>query len=96
MGLFLAWGFGTGYPCYERLACWRVLANDGCYGNEPQCRAHGIDEALHELRGVAHVIDMHQLTKDPRGMKFKAIATASSPERTLTPFQLTRYLDYCS
>jgi len=53
-------------------------------------------EALHELRGVAHVIDMHQLTKDPSGMKFKAIATASSPERTLTPFQLTRYLDYCS
>jgi hypothetical protein len=53
--------------------------------------------AIHELRSVAHVIDMHQLTKDPErhfGTKFKQMP--SSPARTLSPFQLRRYLDYCS
>ena len=54
---------------------------------------HGIDE----LRAVSHVIDMHQLTKDPSQMlSAGGKRTKSSPERTLTPFQLARYLDYCS
>ena len=54
---------------------------------------HGIDE----LRAVSHVIDMHQLTKDPSQLlSVKGKRTKSSPERTLTPFQLARYLDYCS
>lgn len=52
---------------------------------------------LHDLRAVSHVIDMHQLTKDPSQiMNPAAISTKSSPKRVLTPFQLTRYLDYCS
>lgn len=54
-------------------------------------------QTLHDLRAVAHVIDMHQLTKDPsRILNDNESATRSSPQRTLTPFQLTRYLDYCS
>jgi len=54
-------------------------------------------KALHELRSVAHVIDMHQLTKDPSQILMgSAHPTASSPKRTLTPFLLMRYLDYCS
>ncbi len=53
--------------------------------------------ALHELRSVIHVIDMHQLTKDPSvGDEPEAVATASSPERAMTTFELKRYLDYCS
>lgn len=52
--------------------------------------------ALHELRSVAHVIDMHQLTKDPEQLLSPAMATASSPERTMTRFELARYLDYSS
>ena len=52
--------------------------------------------ALHELRSIAHVIDMHQLTKDPSSIVGGGRDTASSPHRTLTPFLLTRYLDYCS
>jgi len=51
---------------------------------------------LHELRSIVHVIDMHQLTKDPSALGGEASATESSPKRTFTPFQLTRYLDYCS
>lgn len=52
--------------------------------------------SLHELRSVAHVIDMHQLTKDPEQLLSPAMATASSPERTMTRFELARYLDYSS
>lgn len=52
--------------------------------------------ALHELRSLAHVIDMHQLTKDPDRLMHAQADTASSPERTMTAEQLGRYLDYCS
>ena len=53
---------------------------------------------LHTLRSIAHVIDMHQLTKDPSVLIAGASATSteSSPERTMTSFELTRYLNYCS
>ncbi len=52
--------------------------------------------AVHELRVLAHVIDMHQLTKDPARLMSDASRTASSPQEKLTPFELLRYLDYCS
>jgi hypothetical protein len=52
--------------------------------------------ALHELRSLVHIVDMHQLTKDPDQFLSDRAATTSSPERLLTPGQLTRYLDYCS
>ncbi len=51
--------------------------------------------ALHHLRAVAHIIDMHQLTKDPESILHPGSDTASSPKRDLTPFLLNRYLDYC-
>jgi hypothetical protein len=50
--------------------------------------------ALYELRSYAHVIDMHQLTKDPTVVL--GAATSSSPERQMSEFELSRYLDYCS
>jgi hypothetical protein len=52
--------------------------------------------APHVLRSMAHIIDMHQLTKDPERLLSPAQSTPSSPIRRLTPFELTRYLDYCS
>jgi hypothetical protein len=52
--------------------------------------------ALHELRSMAHVVDMHQLTKDPDALLTHAPPIASSPERPLTQAELGRYLDYCS
>ncbi len=52
--------------------------------------------ALHELRCIAHIIDMHQLTKDPEHVLTPAMDTASSPQRAMTRFELSRYLDYCS
>jgi hypothetical protein len=53
-------------------------------------------KAIHQLRAVAHVIDMHQLTKDPAAYNDSYVSTASSPQRSLTTAELIRYLDYCS
>lgn len=53
-------------------------------------------KAIHELRALAHVIDMHQLTKDPERLVARMAATPSSPKQNLTPAELGRYLDYCS
>jgi len=51
---------------------------------------------LHRFRSIAHVIDMHQLTKDPSTILGGGRPTASSPKRTMSRFELTRYLNYCS
>lgn len=52
--------------------------------------------ALFELRSYAHVIDMHQLTKDPTVVLGGGKPTKASPERRMTRFELSRYLDYCA
>jgi len=51
--------------------------------------------AVHELRVLAHLVDMHQLEKDPIYVVGGGPTTASSPERKMTAFELNRYLDYC-
>lgn len=52
--------------------------------------------AIGELRAIAHIVDMHQLTKDPEPILATGPTTPNSPERTMTPFELSRYFDYCS
>ncbi len=49
-------------------------------------------QAIHELRSFAHIIDMHQLTKDITRLE----ETPSSPLRRMSAAELIRYLDYCS
>ncbi len=51
---------------------------------------------VHELKSLAHVVDMHQLTKDPETVTGETSRTESSPKRAMTPFELGRYLDYSS
>jgi hypothetical protein len=51
-------------------------------------------KAIHELRALAHIIDMHQLTKDPES--YFAPQQPPSVKRPMTSFELNRYLDYCS
>lgn len=53
-------------------------------------------KAVHELRAIVHVIDMHQLTKDPSAHAQVSTPTPHSPLRKLTPYELMRYLDYSS
>jgi len=45
---------------------------------------------------LAHVVEMHQLDKDPERLLHPGGSTASSPELTMNAFELTRYLTYCS
>jgi len=51
---------------------------------------------LHQLRSTAHVIDMHQLTKDPEQLKPSWVPTSKSTKLDMTRDQVERYLDYCS
>jgi len=51
--------------------------------------------AVRELSALAHIVDMHQLDKDPVYLLRGGRTTASSPKRTMTSFELNRYLDYC-
>ena len=53
-------------------------------------------EAIHELRSIAHIIDMHQLTKDPLYVVTEGKVHTGQTHRPMTPFELSRYLDYCS
>jgi hypothetical protein len=47
---------------------------------------------LNELRSIAHVIDMHQLAKDPP----TARRSDSTQQSTLSQVEMAQYLDYCS
>jgi hypothetical protein len=51
---------------------------------------------IHQLRSIAHIVDMHQLTKDPEFLLVPRPDTASSPARTMSRTELGRYLDYCT
>lgn len=51
---------------------------------------------INELRGFAHVVDMHQLIKDPQKINEKRVDTENSPKREMTKYELQRYLDYSS
>ena len=63
---------------------------------ETRIKRAKIIEALNELRAIAHIVDMHQLTKDPTELGESNRRTASSPKRYLSAYELKRYLDYCS
>jgi hypothetical protein len=53
-------------------------------------------KATNRLRCLAHIIDAHQLTKDPDRNMQAALPTKSSPKMKLNDYELGRYLDYCS
>jgi len=64
---------------------------------EPKLKRRRALMVAHQLRSLAHVIDMHQLTKDPeRLLTPETPDTSASPDRITSPQLLGRYLDYCS
>lgn len=63
---------------------------------EERLKRQRVLAALHELRSLAHVIDMHQLTKDPTIVLNPHLRTRASPARAMSEFELARYLDYCA
>lgn len=63
---------------------------------ESRWRRRAVLDDLHELRSIAHVVDMHQLTKDPTQLHKGYESTSSSQVHDMNEFELMRYLDYCS
>ena len=72
------------------IAVWFLLTLEG------RLKRRAALGELHRLRSVVHIVDMHQLTKDPEHLLSPGMTTASSPERRFTRFELSRYLDYCT
>ena len=63
---------------------------------ETRAKRKRVVKCVNRLRCIAHLIDAHQLTKDPNVGVGNSGNTAHSPKRDLTPYELNRYLDYCS
>ncbi|QKC87586.1 hypothetical protein EB230_03450 [Mesorhizobium sp. NZP2234] len=63
---------------------------------EERIKRKRVFRQLHGLRSLIHVIDMHQLTKDPAALSASFKPTAQSPARITNAADLARYLDYCS
>ena len=51
---------------------------------------------LHRVRSLAHIVDMHQLTKDPERLRPDFNATRESVDPGLSRDDMEHYLDYCS
>jgi len=62
---------------------------------ERRFKRHRALRAIHELRAIAHIIDMHQLNKDPVRLHWESKGILE-PKHSITPVLMTRYLDYCS
>jgi hypothetical protein len=64
--------------------------------SEERLKRTRVFKELHSLRSLIHVVDMHQLTKDPAVLSENFKPTAHSPVRITNRQDLARYLDYCS
>lgn len=51
---------------------------------------------LYRLRSLAHIIDMHQLTKDPERVRTSYQPTVDEVELGLDRMQMEAYLEYCT
>jgi len=51
---------------------------------------------LHQLRSLAHIVDMHQLTKDPERLMSPTGKSPRERPQPTTGIDLAKYLDFCS
>ena len=51
---------------------------------------------LHQLRSLAHIVDMHQLTKDPERLVSRGEGFVPGVAKPATGLDLAKYLDFCS
>ncbi|MBN1124047.1 MAG: hypothetical protein JXA82_03505 [Sedimentisphaerales bacterium] len=63
---------------------------------EVRAKRRKVVKSVNRLRCLAHIIDAHQLTKDPNIAPDSKGNTTHSPKRELSPYELNRYLDYCT
>ena len=73
------------------LAIWFLVSVEG------RLKRHRALRALHELRSVVHIVDMHQLTKDPERLRSDFVPTDATVDiGNLDRSQMEHYLEYCS
>jgi hypothetical protein len=63
---------------------------------ETRIKRQRVINAVNKLKCIAHIIDAHQLTKDPDTVSSISVPTQHSPMRSLDSYSLGRYLDYCT
>jgi uncharacterized membrane protein len=63
---------------------------------EGRIKRHQSLRALRELRSIAHVVDMHQLTKDPKSLLAGSSEEIEEGMDLMSTEDLAHYLDYCS
>jgi hypothetical protein len=51
---------------------------------------------IHQLRSFAHIVDMHQLTKDPERLMSRRVYTPADQRQPTSGADLAKYLDFCS
>jgi len=87
------------------LSVFESLVNDAVFAGiaiyflwalPERLQRHGDLATLQRLRSLAHVVDMHQLTKDPERLRPDFHMTSATVPLGLTPIELANYLDYCS
>lgn len=63
---------------------------------ETRMKRHDVLVQINQLRSIAHVIDMHQLSKDPMVDLHANATSEATSEGDLHGYELIRYLDYCA
>lgn len=96
---------GAGLDSFKLLPLIETVINDVVfagiavyflYSFPERLRRGRLLDLLHQLRSSAHIIDMHQLSKDPEQLRPSFVPTAVSRPLELTRDEMERYLDYCS
>jgi hypothetical protein len=100
-----AFQVGVDRPTFEWLPIVESGINDVAFAGiavfflvtiPARLRRRRLLQVLHRLRSYAHVVDMHQLTKDPERLRSGPAPTPKSAANDLDAVELGRYLDYCS
>ncbi len=90
---------------WDWLSVFESLVNDAVFAGiaiyflwalPERLQRHGDLATLQRLRSVAHVVDMHQLTKDPERLRSDFAVTSESVALGMSAIELANYLDYCS
>ncbi|MBK8445524.1 MAG: hypothetical protein IPL41_02060 [Micropruina sp.] len=90
---------------WDWLTVFESLVNDAVFAGiaiyflwalPERLQRHGDLATLQRLRSVAHVVDMHQLTKDPERLRSDFSSTTATVPLGMTAIELANYLDYCS
>ena len=105
---WLGWRFGFSveteaslemFEGVEALINILILSAAGIYflvTVEARMKRHDVLTQLNQLRSIAHIIDMHQISKDCVVDLHEGEVTEAEPGSDLYGYDLVRYLDYCA